>query len=64
MYKSQNKEIKEFKIIFSQLNTINKNYTLAILQSLYFAQEFSSKTNNSSDKEELKQNKKEPKGEF
>jgi len=64
VYKSQNKEIKEFKIIFSQLNTINKNYTLAILQSLYFAQEFSSKTNNSSDKEELKQNKKEPKGEF
>jgi hypothetical protein len=48
---AQNKELKEFELIFSQLNILNKNYAIAILQSLYFAQEFSLKKYDSSDEE-------------
>ena len=57
VYVPQNKEIKEFKLIFSQLNNLNKNYALAILQSLYFAQEFSDKKYDSADKQESDDNK-------
>jgi hypothetical protein len=56
MYKPLNKETKEFLLIFSQLNSLNKKYARNILQTLHYAQEVSDNKNNCSDKKDKKNN--------